>query len=134
MQIIFKYPTCTFFWALLLPGHLAFQLKVPILNSQASRGKLQHSVADNFADFLRDRSLGQLPSWVRLCSSSCWENGGTCNLLEGSCSCPLGRVNDERGARFTRPVGCADAHSNFRCPLTITARGREGMMVPQVVA
>ena len=75
--------------------------KEPVLNSRYHQKQLKQSTywsdSPDLNEYLAARGLDKLPHWVRLCPESCWQYGGTCNLLAGSCACPPGRVSDAEG-------------------------------------
>lgn len=53
-------------------------------------------VKSNVTDSLSATRLKQ-PAWLRDCSPSCYNHGGTCNMLTGQCACPVGRKTAEQG-------------------------------------
>lgn len=93
------------FWPLLYAMHQgakgAFVIPQLQLNAFASAARLEQSQywvkAESLDAFFAARGLHE-PGWVRRCPASCFENGGTCNLVDGTCACPPGRINDDAGA------------------------------------
>lgn len=72
------------------------------LNSAARKESLKASkflvVKDTLQSFMESRGLqNETMAWRRDCKPECYQNNGTCNLLNGTCLCPMGRVHSDAG-------------------------------------
>jgi hypothetical protein len=86
----------------LLPRALAIDVHSSQLQSAVKQPEILSSryaiLVDSLEAYLRGRGLLNADlSWKRDCSQACYNNAGTCNLISGTCTCPIGRVHSDAG-------------------------------------
>ena len=77
-----------------------------VLNSAAKEDTLRASkflvLEETLQSFVESRGLQNVTmDWIQDCKLECYQNNGTCNLLNGSCQCPVGRVHSDAGVLCT---------------------------------
>jgi hypothetical protein len=85
------------------------------LSSAAKEYQLKESkflvVTDTLQAFLEGRGLqNKALAWKQDCKPECYQNNGTCNLLSGTCECPIGRVHSNAGWFLSHPACSVQQH------------------------